>query len=66
MITAMFLASQLYITPVVKDSGPLGNFGLKLTEKISKNVYFKVRIFEEPKKDQLQQPVLKVYFDYDF
>lgn len=66
MITTMFLATQLYITPVVTQSGPLGNFGLKVTQKISKNVYFKVRVFEEPLKDNLSQPKIKVYFDYDF
>jgi len=66
MITTTLLTMKIFLTPVVTQSGPLGNFGLKFTEKVSENVYFKIRIYEEPLKDQLPQPKLKVYFDYDF
>jgi hypothetical protein len=66
MITTTLLTMKIFLTPVATQSGPLGNFGLKATEKISENVYFKARIFEEPLRNNLSQPKLKVYFDYDF
>jgi hypothetical protein len=60
------LSTTLYLTPIAKSGGEFGTFGLKYTQKLSENVYFKIRYSDYGLLEEKRDPKIKVYFDFDF
>jgi hypothetical protein len=66
MIKATILATTIWLTPTAKTGGDLGTFGFKYTQKLSDNIYFKVRVEEKSNIKEDPQAKAKVYFDFNF
>jgi hypothetical protein len=65
MIKIALLSSTLYLTPIVTPKGENGTFGLKYTQKISSDLYFKIRTFATPSKNEITTTV-RLYLEKDF
>lgn len=66
MLKIALLSTTLYLAPISKSGGDFGVFGIKYTQKVTESVYFKVRYYDNSILDDVRNPTIKAYFDYNF
>jgi len=66
VLSSLLLASGIYLAPTIQKGGDFGVFGVKYTQKITDQIYFKVRVQTKPIENKDPIVKLRAFCEFDF